>query len=246
MRLLHTEAQRSKIFLGASPPVPLLYPSFLHSIDHEILLTTAQISNFFLGASPQDPLIYPSCLHSIDQDILLTIAQIPNFPWGFAPSSPPLSFLFTFNRPWDTPHYRANTKFFLWALPPDPLITPSCLHPIDQEIQISNSLWGFSPRPLIYPSFLHSINHEITTHWSTYFKNFPGGFLIYPSCLHSIGQEIQISNSLWGFAPSSPPLSFLFTFNRPWDYYTLKHIYQKFSWGHRPQFHSFILPFYIQ
>ena len=166
-----------------------------------------------------------------------------------------LSFLFTFNRPWDTTHYSANTNFFLGALPPDPLIYPSCLHSIDQEIQISNSLWGFSPRPLIYPSFLHSIDHEIllTT------AQIPNFFL---------GALPQTPFS-WGIAPSSPPLSFLFTFNRPWDYYTLKHIFQKISWGlpylsflftfNRPgdtnikqfvgictQFSSFILPFYIQ
>ena len=72
--------RKYQIFPGASPPVPLLFPSFLHPIDHEILVTTAQIPIFFLGAKPPDPLIYPSGLHSIDQEI-----QISNSLWGFSP-----------------------------------------------------------------------------------------------------------------------------------------------------------------
>ena len=92
-------------------------------------------------------------------------------------------------------HYSANTNFFLGALPPDPLIYPSCLHSIDQEIQISNSLWGFSPRPLIYPSFLHSIDHEILLTTAQISNIFRGG----------------------GFTPRLSYLSFLFTFNKPWD-----------------------------
>ena len=93
-------------------------------------------------------------------------------------------------------HYSANTNFFLGASPPDPLIYPSCLHSIDQEIQISNSLWGFSPRPLIYPSFLHSIDHEILLTTAQISNIFRGGGAslpdppIYPSCLHSINHEI--------------------------------------------------------
>ena len=153
-----------------------------------------------------------------------------------------LSFLFAFNRPWDT-----SIKYFLGLF----IQTP----------------------PLINPSFLHSIDHEILLTIVQIPKNFPRASppdpLIYPSCLHSKGQEIQISNTLWSFAPRPPHLSILFIFNKPWDYYTLKHIFQKFSWGlpylsflftfNRPgdtnikqfvglctQFPSFFLPFYIQ
>ena len=160
--------------------------------------------------------------------------------------SPHLSFLFTFNRPWDTTHYSANTKKFSKGFAPRPPYLSFLFtfkRPGDTNIKYFVELCTQTP----HLSFLFTFNKP----WDYYtlkhiFQKFSWGFLIYPSCLHSIGQEIQISNSLWGFAPSSPPFSFLFTFNRPWDYYTLKHIYQKFSWGHRPQFHSFILPFYIQ
>ena len=151
--------------------------------------------------------------------------QIPNFPGGFG------------------------------ASPSVPLIYPSCLHSVDQEIQISISLWGFSPRPLINPSFLHSKDHEITTHWSTKIKNFPGSFapssppLSFLFTFNRPWDTTHYSTNIkffpGGFTPRPPYLSFLFTFNRP-GYTTHYCANTKFSLGLCPQFPSFILPFYIQ
>ena len=120
-----------------------------------LLLTTAQISKIFLRALPPNPLNYPSCLQSIDPETTTHY---------FVPRPPYLSFLFTFNRLMRLLTTAQISKIFLWALPPDPLIYPSCLHSIDYEIttcyseNVKNFHGGFAPRPLIYSSCLHSID----------------------------------------------------------------------------------------
>ena len=82
-------------------------------------------------------------------------------------------------------------------------------------------LWN-TQAPLI-SFYQHSPDHEISPHYSANIKNFPGGF-----------------------APRPPYLFFLFTFNRSWDYYSLQHKYQTFSWGLYPQTPLSIFPVYIQ
>ena len=147
-----------------------------------LLLTTAQISKIFLGALPQDPLIYPSCLHSIDYEITTHY---------FALRPPYLSFLFTFNRLWD--YYSLQRKYqkFSWGLYPQ---TPLSILPVYIQLIMRLLLTTLPPGPLIYSSFLRSIDCEITTHYSANNKNFPGALppdpLIYPSCLQSIDHEI--------------------------------------------------------
>ena len=168
---------------------------------------------------------------------------------GLAPSSPPLSFLFTFNRPWDTthyPHYSTNIKFFPGGFTPRPpylsfLFTFN--RPGYTTHYCANTKFSSSP-PL---SFLFTFNRPWDTpHYCANTKFFlwalPPDPLIYPSCLHSIDYEITTHY----FALRPPYLSFLFTFNRLWDYYSLQRKYKKFSWGLRPQTPLTILPVYNQ
>ena len=139
-----------------------------------------------------DPLIYPSFLHSIDYEITIHYsANNKNFPGGFAPRPPYLSFLFTFNRPWDYYSLQHIYQKFSWGLCPQ---TPLSILPVYIQLIMRLLLTTLPPGPLIYPSFLRSIDCEITTHYSANNKNFPGALppdpLIYPSCLQSIDHEI--------------------------------------------------------
>ena len=103
-----------QLLLTTLPPDPIIYPSFLHSIDHE----TAHISKIFLGALPLTPLsILPVYIQLIMRLLLTTLPPGPLiYP----------SFLLSIDCEITT-HYSANNKNFPGALPPDLLIYPSCL-----------------------------------------------------------------------------------------------------------------------
>ena len=59
-----------QLLLTTLPPDPIIYPSFLHSIDHEITTRYSAISKFSGGGGfAQSPHIYPSFLHSLDTEI---------------------------------------------------------------------------------------------------------------------------------------------------------------------------------
>ena len=60
-----------QLLLTTLPPDPIIYPSFLHSIDHEITTRySANIKIFWRGGGfAQSPHIYPSFLHSLDTEI---------------------------------------------------------------------------------------------------------------------------------------------------------------------------------
>ena len=117
MRFLLILAQISKIFLGALPPNPLIYTSFL--LKFKTLL------------------IYPTINFQHTMRFLLILAQISqNFLGGSAPKPPNIYFLPV--KIQDTPHlsYYQHTmrfllilaqisKIFLGALPPNPLIYTS-------------------------------------------------------------------------------------------------------------------------
>ena len=74
-----------------------------------------------------------------------------------------------------------------------------------------------------------------------FLRALPPNPLIYLSCLHSIDHEITTHY----FALRPPYLSFLFTFNRLWDHYSLQHKSQYIPEGFapRPPYLSFLFTF---
>ena len=117
--LIYPSGANIKNFL----PDPLIYPSFLHSLDHSrLLLTTVQITKFSWGLRPQTPF---AVLPQRRPPYLCFSANIKKLSGGYAPRPPDLSFLFTLDY-YSLQHYYQN--FWGGPCPQTPLFIPSFLH----------------------------------------------------------------------------------------------------------------------